>query len=78
MVFGKIQFNKNIKKNISSSRQSGGLPSLVLETVCVVQVGMSPGAVLEVHSQPRVEVATLRTTCLLTEIEAALSKFHRC
>lgn len=44
----------------------------------VVRIGMSPGTMLEDHSQPRVEVATLRTTSLLTEIEAAVSKFHRC
>lgn len=44
----------------------------------VVRVGVSPGAVLKVHSQPREEVAILRTTCLLTKIESALSRFHRC
>ena len=44
----------------------------------VVRVGMFPDAVFDVHLQRPVAVATLRTSCLLIEVESAVIELHRC
>ena len=39
---------------------------------------MFPDAVFDIHLQRPVGVATLRTSCLLIEVESALIELHRC